>query len=266
VTTGQITRIARHFRAGVIDNLLVGFKYMADVLRQLEENGNYEDVRGTPEDFVIATEESHGAMLTPHIRDKDAGAAALVLAEAGLDQMRHNQTLFDYIDRLARVFGYFHNEGIPIYLPGLQGRRQMTQLMERMREDPPHELVGRKVTRFEDLRDEMGRMGPLKGATDAAARNVLLFQLGEQARIALRPSGTEPKAKIYLEVCTPPCPVIERPAFPSAAHSGGAGGTPTADWQQTCRETDELAQRLGSEFLHVALAKIGLDPSAAGMK
>src|SRR4029079_17652733 len=53
VTTSQVTRIARHFRAQVVDNLLVGFKYIADVLRQLEQDGAYEDVRGTPEDFVI---------------------------------------------------------------------------------------------------------------------------------------------------------------------------------------------------------------------
>ena len=64
------------FQAQVVDNLLVGFKYIAEVLWQLEQHGGYEDVRGTPADFVIACEESHGILVTPQIRDKDAGGAA----------------------------------------------------------------------------------------------------------------------------------------------------------------------------------------------
>src|SRR5262249_24262248 len=79
VTTSQVTRIARHFKAQVIDDLLVGFKYIADVLWQLEQNGTYGDVMGTPEDFVLAVEESHGVLVTPHIRDKDAACAALLM-------------------------------------------------------------------------------------------------------------------------------------------------------------------------------------------
>src|SRR5262249_4302632 len=73
VTTALVTRIARHFGAQVVDNLLVGFKYVADVLWQLEQAGAYEDVQGTPEDFVFGCEESHGVLVTPAIRDKDAG-------------------------------------------------------------------------------------------------------------------------------------------------------------------------------------------------
>src|SRR5947207_4157389 len=89
VTSGLVTRIARHFGAQVVENLLVGFKYIAEVLWQLEQNGSYEDVQGSPEDFVIASEESHGILVTPKIRDKDAGGAAVLLAELALDQKRH---------------------------------------------------------------------------------------------------------------------------------------------------------------------------------
>ena len=64
MTTGLVTRIARHFQAQLVENLLVGFKYIAEVLCQLDQYGRYEDVRGTPDDFVIATEESHGILLT----------------------------------------------------------------------------------------------------------------------------------------------------------------------------------------------------------
>ena len=102
------------------------------------------------------------------------------------------------------------------------------------------------MTAFEDLRDERGRMGELKGATDAAARNFLIFHLGENARISLRPSGTEPKAKAYVEACCAPCP----------------HGLSDADWQKVsgtvtiignqARLTD-LAPATGQRFYRVVL-------------
>ena len=101
----------------------------------------------------------------------------------------------------------------------------MARMLDRLRQTPPREIGGLAVTGFEDLRDEDGRLGPLKGATDAAARNVLIFRWASGAAWSLRPSGTEPKAKIYLEVCSPPC----------------APGTHNAAWRKTCREVDELA-------------------------
>lgn len=250
VTTRQITRIARHFKAQVIDNLLVGFKYVAEVLRQLEQNGSYEDVQGSPADFVIATEESHGILATAQLRDKDAGASALLLAELALEQKRQGQTVVDYLERVSRQFGYFRNEGVPVFLRGVQGKQQMLQMLDRLRQEPPCELAGLEVTRWEDLRDEDGRLGPLKGATDAAARNVLVFHCGDRAKVVLRPSGTEPKAKIYLEVCSAPCP-------PQAT---------AEEWQRTCREIDELSRRLSEAFVRQALALIGLDPTAAGIR
>ncbi len=250
VTTAQVTRIARHFGAQIVEDLLVGFKYIADVLWQLEQNGEYGDVRGTPDDFVIASEESHGILVTPAIRDKDAGAAALLMAELALDQKRKGKTVLDYVEQLQREFGYFRNDGVPVFMTGLEGKQQMARMLDKLRATPLKEIGGLKVTGFEDLRDEGGRFGPLKGATDAASRNVLVFHLGEQARAVLRPSGTEPKAKIYLEACSAPCPP----------------GTPSAEWARTCREVDELVQRVSADFVRQALALIGLGSSAAGMK
>jgi phosphoglucomutase/phosphomannomutase len=250
VTISQITHIARHFRAQVIDNLLVGFKYVADVLWQLEQEGAYEDVTGTPADFVIATEESHGILVTPHIRDKDAGGAALLMAELALDQKRRGQTVLDYLDRLAREFGYFRNAGVPVFMSGVQGKQQMARMLDALRQEPPKQIAGLAVTGFEDLRDEHGRLGPLKGATDAASRNVLIFHCGEQAKVVLRPSGTEPKAKIYLEACTRPC----------------APGTSADAWRRECNAVDGLITRLSEDFVRQALRKIGLDPSAAGAR
>ncbi len=247
VTTGQVTRIARRFGAQVIDDLLVGFKYIADTLWQLEQQGAYEDVSGSPADFVIGVEESHGILTTSQIRDKDAGGAAVLMADLALEQKRRGQTVLDYVERLAREFGYYHNAGIPVFMSGVEGKRQMALMLDRLRATPPSEVAGLAVTRFEDRRDEE-RYGPIKGATDAASRNVLVFHFGERVRVALRPSGTEPKAKIYLEVCSEPCPA----------------GTPPEAWRRTCQEVDDLAKRLGDEFVRQALALIGMDPSVAG--
>jgi phosphoglucomutase/phosphomannomutase len=249
VTTRLVTRIARHFKAQVVNNLLVGFKYIADVLWHLEQDGVFEDVRGTPEDFVIASEESHGILVTSAIRDKDAAGAALLLAELALDQKRQGRTVLNYLEALYWQFGYFRNEGVSVVLSGVLGKKNMARMLDALRATPPDKIGGLSVTAFEDLREERGHLGPIKGATDFAARNVLLFHMGERARIALRPSGTEPKAKAYIEACSAPCP---------AAASAG-------DWQRTCQDVDELASRLAGDFLQQALAQIGMTPAEAGL-
>jgi phosphoglucomutase/phosphomannomutase len=250
VTTSLVTRVARHFRAQVVENLLVGFKYIAEVLWQLEQNGAYEDVRGTPDDFVIASEESHGILVTSQIRDKDAAGAALLLAELALDQKRQGGSVLTYLDKMARQFGYFRNEVLMVVMPGIEGKQNMARMLDLLRNSPPKEISGLPVTAFEDLRDERGRLGPIKGATDRAARNFLLFRLGERARIALRPSGTEPKAKAYVEVCSAPCPT----------------GTSEEQWQRTCRDVDEQTRRLATDFLKMALGLVGVDLPPGGVR
>jgi phosphoglucomutase/phosphomannomutase len=240
VTTGQVTRIARHFKAQLVDNLLVGFKYIADVLWQLERDGQYEDVTGTPEDFVIGVEESHGVLVTPKIRDKDAGGGAVLLADLALSLKRRGQTVPDYLASLAREFGYFRNDNVPIAMSGIQGRQQMSKMLDGLRAKPLSEIGGLKVTHVEDLRDERGRMGPIKGATDLASRNVLIFHLGDRARVILRPSGTEPKAKAYIEACTPP----------------RSANISESEWQRSCQETDVLVKRLADDFLRLAFGLI----------
>jgi phosphoglucomutase/phosphomannomutase len=248
VTTGQVTRIARHFGAQVVNDLLVGFKYHADVLWQLESTGQFGDVKGTPADFVIATEESHGILATPGIRDKDSACAALLLAELALHQKRQGSTVVEYLDTLNRQFGYFRNEVLNIVMSGLEGKLNMAKMLNSLRSSPPKEIGGMPVASFEDLRDENGRMGPFKGDTDNAARNFLIFRLGSEvsgAKVCLRPSGTEPKAKAYIEARSGPRP---------------AGGD-EAKWVETCRAVDSLVQSLAPDFLERALATVGQKPA-----
>jgi phosphoglucomutase len=238
-----VTRIARHFGCQVVENLLVGFKYIAEVLWQLESTGQYEDVRGTLADFVIASEESHGILVTPEIRDKDAGASALLLAELALDLKRQGKTVLDQLHALQKQFGYFKNDLANIAMSGIAGKQQMAKMLGALRQSPPREIGGLKVSSAEDLQSEKCWLGPIKGATDYASRNFLIFHLGEQARIALRPSGTEPKAKAYIEVSSPPC----KP------------GTSEAEWLKTQADVDALAKRLADDFLEKALSLAGIN-------
>jgi phosphoglucomutase/phosphomannomutase len=249
VTTGRITRIGRHFGAQVVDDLLVGFKYHADVIAQLESTGQYGDVRGTPDDFVIAVEESHGILATAGMRDKDSACAALLLAEAALYEKRQRRTLVDYLDDLNRQFGYYRNELLNLVMTGLEGKENMARMLDALRRSPLQEIGGLPVEVVEDLRDEEGRLGDFKGDTDRAARNFLIFRLrgseGIEAKVCLRPSGTEPKAKAYLEVSSQPC----KPT------------TPLATWTATCATVDDIMQRIATDFLTKALATVGQTPA-----
>src|SRR5262249_58500582 len=140
-------------------------------------------------------------------------------------------------------------EGVPVVMTGIQGKQNMARMLDALRQSPPRTIAGLPVMSFEDLRDERGPMGPIRGATDHAARNFLIFRLGDRARIALRPSGTEPKAKTYVEAWSAPCP---------------AGTAPEA-WQRTRQEVDELVPRLAAEFQKMALGVIGLGGSWVGL-
>ena len=180
--------------------------------------------------------------MTPHIRDKDAAGAALLLAELALEQKRLGKTAVDYQHALEKQFGYFCSEVRYLVMPGIEGKQTMARMLDLLRASPPKEIGGLQVTGFDDLQDENGWMGPYRGATDRAARNFLIFHLGDSARIALRPSGTEPKAKAYVEVCSAPCP-----ARASAQ-----------EWAKICDEVNDRAKRVADAFLQHTLRLVNL--------
>ena len=242
VTTRQISRIAADFKVQLVGDLLVGFKYIADVIYQLEMTGRFGDVLAAPTDYIIGTEESHGAMVSHQIRDKDAGGAALLLAECALDLKRRGSSIFRQLEELACQHGYFNNIGINILLPGLDGRLKMEKMLDSLRLDPPLRIAGLNVSRFEDLRNPEGKFGPIKGATDASSRNVLVFELGDNARAVLRPSGTEPKAKIYIEASS-------LPRLSSQTDD---------EWNQIKAGVDAIAKEIGKDLTKQALVRVGL--------
>ncbi len=200
VTSGLLSRVARSGGARVIDHLLVGFKYIGDALQQLEEHGEFAGVSARLEDFALGAEESHGLLVTPAVRDKDAAGGALIIAELASLEKDQGRSLVDTLDALWRRVGYVKNLLKSAVMQGAEGRARIEAIMARFRTSPPREIGGRVVTAFHDRRDEDGVFGPIKSGTDRASRNVLVWELGEDARVVLRPSGTEPKAKVYVEV------------------------------------------------------------------
>ena len=205
VTSVLVSRIATAGGAVVVDDLLVGFKYVAEVLRALEEEGRYGAIRAEDVRFVAGAEESHGVLVTDRIRDKDAAGGGLYLAALAAAEKARGRTLVDLLEDLRLLHGYVRTAQIALSYPGATGQEQLGELLHGLRAAPPEQLAERRVVSFTDHRNELGRFGRTRSQSDRAARNVLVLRLAggvhdDGLRVILRPSGTEPKLKVYLEV------------------------------------------------------------------
>lgn len=204
VTSSLVANVARAMGAQVVGHLLVGFKYIGDGIRQLERGGSFGNAEGRAEDFTVGVEESHGILVTPHIRDKDAAGAALLLAEAAAWLAEDGRTLVDLLEDCWRDVGFVANVLVSTVMRGATGTARIRAIQDSLRKHPPREIAGRPVTAYHDRLDPRGPFGPIRSGTDAASRDVLVFEMGDRARIILRPSGTEPKNKVYAELAGPP--------------------------------------------------------------
>jgi len=236
VTSALVARAARAGGARVIDHLLVGFKYIGDALHQLETQGEFAGVRARLEDFALGAEESHGLLVTPAMRDKDAGGGALLLAELASQEKDRGRTLVDTLEELWRKVGYVKNLLRSTVMQGAEGTVRIAATLEALRRNSPRQIAGLAVTAFHDRQDPSGVFGPILSDTDRASRNVLVWQLGEDARVILRPSGTEPKSKVYVEVA----------------------GRRGADLATEQPRVDAEAQRLADAFVQLMLSTVGL--------
>ncbi len=204
VTSTLVERVAHAAGAAVVGNLLVGFKFVAEGLRALEDDGQWAGVSAREVEFAVGCEESHGVLVSSAMRDKDASGGALFLAEAADRELRAGRTLLDRLADLAQRHGFIRNTQLNLGFPGASGQDDMVRLVDRWAGRPPDRLGGRTVLRVVDHRDPRGRFGAIKSASDRAARTVIALDLAslpgdDGARVILRPSGTEPKLKIYLE-------------------------------------------------------------------
>lgn len=236
VTSGFISRMARARGAQVVDHLLVGFKYIGAGLDALERTGHFASATGTLDDFVAGVEESHGVLTTAAMRDKDAATGALYLVEAAAEAAESGRTLVDVLEALWDTHGRVHNDLRSLVLAGAVGRARIQQIQASLRAQPPTVLAGLDITAMHDRQDPSGPLGPIVCDTDLAGRDVLVFELGDEARVVLRPSGTEPKTKVYVETRARP--------GEAAAEAGP--------------RLAALATRLGDAMLATVLERVGL--------
>ena len=189
VTTELARRIADAYGVTTYGNLQVGFKYI----------GGTMDEKG-PEKFIFGLEESHGFLAGTYARDKDAAVAAMLLAELAAAAKAGDQSLHEKLDALFWQYGYHAESQISVALPGSEGMQQMAGLMARFRKDPPRKLGGLNVTRVRDYlaltEHEPG--GPPRPFDGPKGDMVMLDLESPGTYVAVRPSGTEPKAKFYM--------------------------------------------------------------------
>lgn len=182
----------------IVDDLLVGFKYVAKVLKALGAEGRYGDIVCSPADLVLAAEESHGIVMTPEILDKDGAPACLFLAAVHQRAVSEGRDLLAYYVDILEHVGAFDCVNRSIMMRGAEGMLKKDRIMESLRQSPPSRLCGVQVGSFSDYWDE-DRFGPFLSDTDKASRNVVQFQCSGLV-LTIRPSGTEPKLKLYVQV------------------------------------------------------------------
>lgn len=194
VTTPLIGAIARAHGVRAIDDLLVGFKYIAQTM----------DAEG-PDKFVFGAEESLGYLAGAYCRDKDAAVAALYLLELAAELRQEGKTLLDRLDDLYQDLGYFAEGQRSEVCEGSRGKEQIDGLMKKFREAPPRKLAGVSIARIRDYK--LGEVRTQPGNKQAeeltGPKGDLLFlesavEDGRRFSIAVRPSGTEPKIKFYF--------------------------------------------------------------------
>ncbi len=182
VTSEMGAAIAEHYNATVY-NTLTGFKYIGEKMNQFEQTGEHT--------FLFGYEESYGYLAGNYARDKDAVVAALLISEAAAYYKQQGKTLYDVLQELYTQFGYFQESLESRTLKGKDGVAQIQAIMEDWRSNSPAEIGGVKVTEALDYS---------KGLNGLPKENVLKFMLEDGSWFCLRPSGTEPKIKVYFAV------------------------------------------------------------------
>ncbi len=191
VTTEMARKVAEVNGLQCFDTF-TGFKFLAEKKYKLESTGE-----GT---VIFSYEESYGYMLGSYVRDKDAVTAALMLTEMAAWYAAQGKTLADALEGLYEKYGYYAEHTYNLVMPGLDGLRDMANLMKSLRENPPAELSGVKVLQFKDYADGSVTDCASGAQTrmELSGSNVLRFEMADGTSVIVRPSGTEPKIKIYI--------------------------------------------------------------------
>ncbi|NLT15154.1 MAG: phospho-sugar mutase [Clostridiales bacterium] len=191
VTTEMARRVCDMNGVRCIDTF-TGFKFMAERKNELEGAGEGK--------VIFSYEESYGYMLGDFVRDKDAVTASLLLTEMAAWYAGQNMTLYDALQALYPKYGYYNEKTLNIMMPGLEGLANMKALMACFRENTPAEIAGTAVLAVKDYEagTALDRRTGEKSPMELRGSNVLRYETADGTVVIIRPSGTEPKLKIYI--------------------------------------------------------------------
>ena len=191
VTTEMARKVAEAHGVTCYDTF-TGFKFMAEKKNQLESAGEGK--------VVFSYEESYGYMLGDYVRDKDAVTASLLLTEMAAWYATQGMTLYDALDVLYKKYGWYGEKTHNLVMPGLDGLEKMANLMKALRQTPPTEISGVAVVRRKDYTDGsvVDCATGVVSEMELKGSNVLRYELADGTTILVRPSGTEPKIKVYI--------------------------------------------------------------------
>ena len=191
VTTEMVREVCKTH--GVhMDETFTGFKFMAEKLAEYKNSGEGK--------VIFSYEESYGYMLGDYVRDKDAVTASLALTEMAAWYAAQGMTLADALDALYEKYGYFAEKTFNLVMSGLDGLKDMANLMKSLRENPPTEISGVQVVARKDYQDGsvIDTVTGAKSTMELSGSNVLRFEMADGTSVIVRPSGTEPKIKVYV--------------------------------------------------------------------
>lgn len=190
VSTDMVDPIAQHY--GIeMRRCLTGFKYIGDIIADVEQK------EGSYESFLLGFEESYGYLSGGYVRDKDAVDGSMLICEMASYYKRQGKTLVDAMNDLYETYGYYQNATLNFGFEGEDGMKTMQKIMDTLRSDPPAEIAGTKVIGRSDYEASQS-YGDKEGVIDLPKSNVLEYRLENGCKLIVRPSGTEPKIKIYL--------------------------------------------------------------------
>ena len=193
VTTNMAAAIAKYYGVRFIE-VLTGFKYIGQQILGFETKGE-----GT---YLFGFEESYGCLIGTHARDKDAIVATMALCEAAAYYKTKNMTLWDAMIAMYEKYGYYKDDIQSITLKGIEGLEKIQTILENLRKNPPAEIGSYKVLSARDYKaDTIVNMETKEvKTTGLPSSNVLYYDLNDDAWVCVRPSGTEPKIKIYYGI------------------------------------------------------------------
>ncbi|MBR2861316.1 MAG: phospho-sugar mutase [Clostridia bacterium] len=190
VTTAMVDQITNNYNVK-LESVLTGFKFIGGVIASLEEQNRVED-------YILGFEESYGYLLGEHVRDKDAVSAVMLICDMTAYYKAQGKTLIDVLNELFDKYGYFQNKTVSYAFEGASGMEKMASIMEKLRSNPPKEVAGAKIIEISDYKLSVTKNENGETPILLPKSNVLSYKLDDGCQFIARPSGTEPKLKIYI--------------------------------------------------------------------